>query len=368
MVFAAGNATENVVGGLSHCLPAGNRLQSATEKTEQRTRLQTGMNMMPEVLHRPSYSPDCQERTIRSMRLLLVAMAPLLLGVSSCARGAQSNEFGPGRQAGIVRSDLIREASGIVASRQNPGVLWVHNDSGDSARVFAINEKGEFLGTCKIAGATARDWEDIAVGPGPDPNRQYLYIGDIGDNLARYPDVTVYRVLEPKIDSTTPFDAMTIGPADAFRFTYPGGPRDAETLLVDPLTRDLFIISKRPLPSKVYQASYPQSAGERTELKEVPVSFRDFVVAGDVSPDGHRIIVRGMLFGASLWVRPPGEPLWRAFEGKRKRLPLMYEKQGEGICFDARGTGYFTIGEMEHPPLHFFGPAEPETPRSPPSP
>lgn len=326
--------------------------------------------MAQEVLYRPSYSPDSEERTIRNLRFLLVAMAPLLLPVSSCARGAQSGEFGPGRQAGIVRSDLIREASGIVASRQNPGVLWVHNDSGDSARIFAINEKGEFLGTCEIAGAAARDWEDIAVGPGPDPdpNRQYLYIGDIGDNRGKYPEVTVYRVAEPKVDPTSPFGRMTIGPADAIRLTYPDGPRDAETLLVDPNNRDLFIISKRPLPSKVYQASYPQSIGERTELQEVPISFRDFVVAGDVSPDGHRIIVRGILFGASLWVRPPGEPLWRAFEGKRTQLPLMYERQGEGICFDARGTGYFTIGEMEHPPLHFFGPAEPDAPRSSPSP
>jgi hypothetical protein len=70
---------------------------------------------------------------------------------SSCARGAQSDEFGPGRLAGVVQNDQIREASGIVASRQNPGVLWVHNDSGDSARVFAINEKGEFLARASLA-------------------------------------------------------------------------------------------------------------------------------------------------------------------------------------------------------------------------
>ncbi|HSW02117.1 MAG TPA: hypothetical protein VLI39_18270 [Sedimentisphaerales bacterium] len=301
------------------------------------------------------------------MRFLLVAMTPLLLGVSSCMLGAQSGEFGPGRQAGIVRSDLIREASGIVASRQNPGVLWVHNDSGDSARIFAINEKGEFLGTCEIAGATARDWEDIAVGPGPYPNRQYLYIGDIGDNRGKYPDVTVYRVAEPKVDPTSPSGRMTIGPADAIRFTYPGGPRDAETLLVDPLTRDLYILSKREFFSKVYQAPYPQSTTERTELKQVAALPWGFAVAGDVSPDGRRVIIRGM-FNASLWDRAPGQPLWQAFAGRQTPLPLMQERQGEGICFDARGTGYFTIGEMERPPLHFFGPAEPEAPRSSPSP
>ena len=125
------------------------------------------------------------------MRSLILAVLSLLPLTSSCALAAQSGEFGPGRRAGIVRSELIREASGIVASRRNPGVLWVHNDSGDMARVFAITASGEFLGVCNIAGATARDWEDIAIGPGPDPDQHYLYLGDIGDNQAKYPDVTV---------------------------------------------------------------------------------------------------------------------------------------------------------------------------------
>ncbi len=235
-------------------------------------------------------------------------------------------------------------------------MLWVHNDSGDSARVFAINDKGEFLGTAPSP-EPPRDWEDIAVGPGPDPHQQYLYIGDIGDNQAKYPDVTVYRLPEPKIDPKTPFGRMAIGPAQAIRLTYPGGPRDAETLLVDPLTRDLFILSKRELFSKVYQAAYPQSTTQRTEMKQVASLPWGFAVAGDVSPDGRRVIVRSM-FGASLWVRPAGEPLWQAFSGKQVRLPLLHEEQGEAICFDARGEGYFTIGEMQHPPLHYFGPAE----------
>ncbi len=295
---------------------------------------------------------------IHKLRFLSVTVASFLPWVSSCTLAAKSNEFAPGRQAGIVQSDLIREASGIAASRQNPGVLWVHNDSGDSARVFAINDKGEFLGICTITGASARDWEDIAVGPGPDPNQQYLYIGDTGDNQAKYPDVTVYRLPEPKIDPKTPFGRTAIGPAQAIRLTYPGGPRDAETLLVDPLTRDLFILSKRELFSKVYQAAYPQSTTQRTEMKPVASLPWGFAVAGDVSPDGRRVIVRSM-FGASLWVRPAGEPLWQAFSGKQVQLPLLHEEQGEAICFDARGEGYFTIGEMRHPPLHYFGPAEP---------
>jgi hypothetical protein len=157
---------------------------------------------------------------------------------------------------------------------------------------------------------------------------------------------------------------MASDPAEAIRLTYPGGPRDAETLLVDPLSRDIFILSKRELFSKVYQAAYPQSTTQRTEMKQVASLPWGFAVAGDVSPDGSRVIVRSM-FNASLWVRPAGEPLWQAFSGKQEKLPLLHEEQGEAICFDGRGRGYFTISEMLHPPLHYFGPAEPNAPQSP---
>ena len=285
-----------------------------------------------------------------------------LLLTSSCALAAKSGEFGPGRNTGVIRSELVREASGIVASRQNPGVLWVHNDSGDAPQLFAINDKAEFLGICRLRGAKARDWEDIAVGPGHDPNRQYLYVGDIGDNRGVYPDVTIYRVVEPEIDPAVPFSPTTIGPPDAIRLTYPDGPRDAETLLLDPLTRDIYIVSKRDFSSKVYRAPYPQSTREPTRMERVATLPWGLAVAGDVSPDGRRVIVRGM-FNASLWDRPAGEPLWHAFSGKQATLPLLHEPQGEGICFDARGLGYFTIGEQGFPPLHYFGPAEPNTPR-----
>lgn len=287
------------------------------------------------------------------LRALVHVLAPLVLLTSSCALAGPSDEFGPARQAGVVRGELISEASGLVASRQNPGVLWVHNDSGDKPRVYAINTKGDLLGICNVGGATARDWEDIAIGPGPDPNRQYLYIGDIGDNQAKYPEVIVYRVPEPKLDAAVAFGMMPIGPAEAIHLTYPGGPRDAETLLVDPQTRDIYIIAKRELFSKVYRAGYPQSTTQQTRLEAVTVLPWGFATGGDVSPDGREVIVRSM-GNASLWTRPAGEPLWHAFSGRQIHLPLANEPQGEAICFDSQGLGYFTISEGARPPLYYF--------------
>jgi hypothetical protein len=296
---------------------------------------------------------------------MLTGVLLLLVLLSfACVAGAKSDAFLAGQPMGKVESASLCELSGIAASRRNPGVLYVHNDSGDTPRIYAINEKAQLLGTCHIEGAKARDWEDIAVGPGPDPNRHYLYLGDIGDNQSKRPEVTVYRLPEPRVDAARPFGAMTVGPAEALRLVYPDRPRDAETLLVDPLTRDIYLIAKRELFPRVYRAAWPQSTAEPTRMKQVAVLPWSFPTAGDVSPDGRRVIVRS-LYNASLWDRPAGEPLWRAFSGKQTPLPLADEPQGEAICFDRQGSGYFTISEGLHPTLYYFAPAPPAAPPRP---
>ena len=47
------------------------------------------------------------------------------------------------------------------------GILWTHNDAGGENRIFAIDSNGISRGTYYLNGIENRDWEDIAVGPGP---------------------------------------------------------------------------------------------------------------------------------------------------------------------------------------------------------
>ena len=100
----------------------------------------------------------------------------------------------------VMASDIddedIAEASGIVASRTQPGVFWLHNDSGDQARFFAVDAGGQRIGVFNVGGAEAVDWEDMSSGPGTKPG-EYLYFGDIGDNGEERDKITVYRVPEP---------------------------------------------------------------------------------------------------------------------------------------------------------------------------
>ncbi len=121
----------------------------------------------------------------------------------SCAPAApllaQQPLFGSQIDLGMIKSSEIDEASGLAASRQTPGVLWTHNDSGDKARLFAIDEQGELLMTCTLAGVTARDWEDIAIGRGAIEGESYLYIADIGDNSSKHDACYLYRFKEPAV-------------------------------------------------------------------------------------------------------------------------------------------------------------------------
>ena len=102
---------------------------------------------------------------------------------------------------GTVTAPEITEASGIVASRQNPGVLWTHNDSGYPGSVFALSTNGTLLGRYYLPTVFYGNFEDIAIGPGASPEHHYVYLADIGDNFAARSSVRVLRFPEPAMYS-----------------------------------------------------------------------------------------------------------------------------------------------------------------------
>ena len=91
-----------------------------------------------------------------------------------------------------ITAPEIDECSGLERSRRYPGVFWVHNDSGDEARIFAIDSHANFICEVQVEGARNVDWEDIAS----DESGQ-LYIGDCGNNRNRRQDLLVYVIDEP---------------------------------------------------------------------------------------------------------------------------------------------------------------------------
>lgn len=291
--------------------------------------------------------------------MLLLVTVPLFLG-ASCFLLAQPASVGPGVIRGTVQDPRLREISGVVASHRQSNVLWVHNDSGSRAEVYALSQEGALLATYRVQGAEARDWEDIALGPGPDPAKEYLYIGDIGDNRARYPAIQVYRTPEPNLKSQPATPILHTEPCERIQLVYPDGPQDAETLVVDPVTGDLFIVSKRHLFSHVYRASAPLKTGKAIPLVLVTLLPWGLATGGDISKDGKQVVFRGPSH-AMIWQRPEQGPLWGNLRHNGKQVRLQSEPQGEAICFGEGDRSLITLSEGMLPPIYVYPLQEPNT-------
>ncbi len=279
---------------------------------------------------------------IKRKHFLLTIFSSLLMFVSCSS--AQAPSFGQRKDKGLLQLNEINEASGIAASRKNIGVLWIHNDSGDSARIFAINTHGKNLGIYHIDGATNRDWEDIEVGPGPDEGKEYIYISETGDNFAQYDTKYIYRVPEPKVDSNQAPVYETLKSCEVISFKYPDGPRDAEALIVDPLTKDIYVVSKREKNVNVYLLSYPQSLTDTITIKYMLTLPFTMIVAGDISYNGEEILLK-TYDSVYYWKRNAGQSVAEAFTNKYYTMPYMTEPQGEAICWSYNADGYYTTSE-----------------------
>ena len=283
----------------------------------------------------------------------------------------------PDASAASVAWPDITEASGLASSRIDDGLLWVHNDSGDSARVFAIDRQGALRSVYTLAGAEALDWEDMAAGPGPESGVDYLYLADIGDNAAQRAEIVVYRVREPQVGGgDTPVPEVELTGVETLTLGYPDRAHDAETLLVDPISGDLVIVTKELATgvSLVFHAPAPFDANAPVTLEQAgQIDFRSFVssvtppadapalvagvpflpTAGDVSPTGDLIAIR--TYGTVwVWSRDEGTSLADAFAAAPCEAPSAIEPQGETIALDPDGKGYTTVSEGANPPLHHF--------------
>lgn len=241
----------------------------------------------------------------------------------------------------------ITEASGLAWSRGQEGVLWTHNDSGDAARVFALGWGGTVRATLPLTGVSAYDVEDIALGTGPGGG-EALFVGDIGDNAAVRPAVRIYRVAEPPLWG---LPAGTTLPAVApvvISLSYPDGARDAEALVADRTSGDLYVITKREARSRVYRATAAQVAAGTGVMHLVGEMPYGGVVGADACADGTVVAVKTY---DAVRVHESASGIGAALLGAGSVRPYMREPQGEAIAVDPACADYATLSEGAGQPL-----------------
>jgi len=283
-----------------------------------------------------------KSRILRLSLLILVAV-PFVNGM----RGGQI-PLQPAAQIGFRPVD---EMSGIVKSRRLTDTYWLHNDSGDKARIFAVQANGNVIVPNSMRGrdledyegvrvTSARnvDWEDIAI----DGNT--LYLADVGNNGNARQDLAVYAVREPdprKVDQVNPFAKYVVRYQDQRDFP-PSGPRAFDCEAVFVFRGKLHFITKNRMnalfpdvSASLYRmdTKFTDRPNVLTKL-DTRASLGGWVTGADVSPDGKTLAVLTQSPEQSVWLFDTSARDGRMLsQGRPRRIVFSGAKQCEAICF-----------------------------------
>jgi hypothetical protein len=279
--------------------------------------------------------------------------------VSQTDKKEYSDQFESPRVLGKIKSDEIKESSGLVASRCNPEVFWTHNDSGDKNFIYALDKTGKKMGTYRVTGAAHDDWEDIATFKN-DTGECFLYIGDIGNNARTRSVLTIYKVPEPEVsakdDSSGKKNPIATEKAEAIKFTYPDVRHDAESLLIHPQTEVIYVLSKRAGGAAgVYQLKDYQ-IGKTQALKKigtisVPALPNGLLTGGEISPDGSRVILCDYYNGYELVLPKEAKNFDLIWKDEPSIVELGKREQGEAICYGTDGQAIYATSEKKNSPF-----------------
>jgi hypothetical protein len=252
----------------------------------------------------------------------LAALAAVIAGLwPATARAAACPTFASSNQVmGHVQDTTLNELSDFVASTDNPGVFWTEEDSGNPNKVYAVTGAGQIVGEFTIPGTRDIDWEDLAIDR--QAGTDFIYVGDIGDNKGTRDGsnttgrsrVRLYRFPEPTVSASGPKVTATIPQFDTFVYQYadangnPIAPRNSESLMVDPITHDVYVVEKKVQTvggvkqNWVFRLDQPLLNGVLNTARKVAfTTTAKSYVSADISPTGDIALKAGTV--AYIWPR-----------------------------------------------------------------
>jgi hypothetical protein len=191
---------------------------------------------------------------------------------------------------GKITDPAITESSGIVASRRYPGVFWTHNDSGNPPAIYAIRANGALIRAYPVKSPSCRDWEDIAI-----DDAGHLYLGETGNNGARFRQIAVYRLDEPDPLTALPPGQKppTLAVHRTWQLRFPNArPFDCESLFV--YKGYGYVCSKlfTGQQAGLYRFALVENQLKPATLQLVAhLPIRWPVTGADLSPDGLRLAI-----------------------------------------------------------------------------
>ncbi len=184
-------------------------------------------------------------------------------------------------------SSFLMESSALDYAGNS--TFWSLNDSGNSNEIFSIANDGSLLKTITVSNAINSDWEEMTH----DFARNYMFIGDFGNNLHNRTNLRIYRLPYPSGISS---NAVT---AEEIRFTYPDQTSfpsswmnfDAEAFFH--FQGQLYIFSKANGSAIGYTKMYslPDVPGTYTATLVDSFYTGDRITSADISPDGSSVIL-----------------------------------------------------------------------------
>ncbi len=301
------------------------------------------------------------------MKVALLQFVLAFAVVSACrGQGAWPEKPVPStsKRVAILEDKRIKESSGLALSGRDSSIFWTVNDSGGEPCVFAIDRNGKTRAKVRVRDAANFDWEDIASGK-DEKGAPTLFIGDIGDNFFIRSSVQVYQIPEPEVNAPgqTVEETETAAP-QLWRANYPDGSHNAESLLLHPLTRRLYILTKSE-DGKSALYAFPQPLQSKVSMvleKVVDLTFPTLIRVGkrphdncmatgaSFSPDGSRLVVATY---SSLyeWLLSPGRPLAEALTQAPVRIEPELLRQMEAVCYDSDSRTLWITSEHLPTPL-----------------
>jgi hypothetical protein len=169
---------------------------------------------------------------------------------------------------------------------------------------------------------------------------------------------------EPPPPSPGKFLNLQIRPSRSIKFRYEDGPRDCESIAIDPRSQQIYLLSKRDRPTVLYQLPFREPKADEVMVakrlgattriplppKSLPHPHGSQPTAMDFSPNGLSAALLTYR-GVFLMKRGPGQSWLEAFQGSPIPLGAHALPQAEALAFDPSGKFVYFTSEGSNPKL-----------------